>query len=111
MRQADPTAPWHPDVGRAQSRYDHWHMWVDGAGVDDDLTQCGKEEFRGKAISRRRTLLFLAKGGWDHERFYKDFKRSECYARPLNLEETADETFLETTFRVEARVCQYIIHN
>ena len=21
-------------------------------------------------------LLFLANGGWDHERFYKDFKRS-----------------------------------
>jgi len=56
-------------------------------------------------------LLFLAKGGWDHERFYKDFKRSECYARPLNLEETADETFLETTFRVEADRIRFRLKN
>ena len=56
-------------------------------------------------------LLSLAKGGWDHERFYKDFKRSECYARPLNLEETADETFLETTFRVEADRIRFRLKN
>ena len=80
------------------------------AGVDDDLTQCGEQ----KIVAKRYlddVLLFLAKGGWDHERFYKDFKRSECYARPLNLEETADETFLETTFRVEADRIRFRLKN
>ena len=43
-------------------------------------------------------LLLMRKGGWDSRRFYEDFRRSECYARPLNLEEASDGTFLETYF-------------
>ena len=39
-------------------------------------------------------LLLMQKEGWDRQRFYEDFKRSECYARPLNLEEATDGTFL-----------------
>ena len=38
-------------------------------------------------------LLLMQKEGWDRQRFYEDFKRSECYARPLNLEEATDGTF------------------
>ena len=25
-------------------------------------------------------LLLMRKGGWDSQRFYEDFRRSECYA-------------------------------
>ena len=46
-------------------------------------------------------LLLMQKEGWDRQRFYADFKRSECYARPLNLEEATDGTFLETFFTVQ----------
>ena len=46
-------------------------------------------------------LLLMQKEGWDRQRFYEDFKRSECYARPLNLEEATDGTFLETFFTVQ----------
>ena len=52
-------------------------------------------------------LLLMQKEGWDRQRFYEDFKRSECYARPLNLEEATDGTFLETFFTRNKQCTQY----
>ena len=56
-------------------------------------------------------LLLMRKGGWDSRRFYEDFRRSECYARPLNLEEASDGTFLETYFTVEHDRIEYRLKN
>ena len=56
-------------------------------------------------------LLLMRKGGWDSQRFYEDFRRSECYARPLNLEEASDGTFLETFFTVEHDRIEYRLKN
>ena len=39
---------------------------------------------------------------WDHERFLRDFTRSECYWPPLKLEDAKENTFLETTFEIRA---------
>ena len=37
---------------------------------------------------------------WDREAFLSDFTRSECYWKPLKLEECAGDTFLESEFRL-----------
>ena len=44
---------------------------------------------------------------WDSERFYEDFKASECYMKPLKLEEASDGTFLETSFQVDRDQIQF----
>ena len=56
-------------------------------------------------------LLFLKTRGWDSERFYEDFKRSECYMPPLNLEEASGGTFLETSFRMQDGQLHYRLKN
>ena len=43
-------------------------------------------------------LVYSKASGWDHERFVRDFVRSECYWPPLKLEDAKEATFLETTF-------------
>ena len=59
-----------------------------------------EDELRGEALYGRH-LTPMQKEGWERQRFNEDFKSSECYARPLNLEETTDGTFLETFFTVQ----------
>ena len=56
-------------------------------------------------------LLFMRKHGWDRERFYADFKRSECYMPPLNLEEADAGTFLETSFVIDRGQLRYRLKN
>ena len=56
-------------------------------------------------------LLIMRRNGWDRERFYSDFKRSECYMAPLCLEEATDGTFLETTYRVESEGIRFRLKN
>ena len=47
-------------------------------------------------------LLFYAKNAkWDHEKFVQDFCESECYVKPLCLEDGKKGTFLETRFEIE----------
>ena len=55
-------------------------------------------------------LLIMRKYGWDWERFYAYFK-AECYMAPLTLEETADSTFLESTFEVKGGKIEYRLKN
>ena len=72
------------------------------------------EDTKRKFVARRYMddiLLFFAKDGWDSDRFYDDFKRSECYMAPLKLEEATDGTFLETTFRVDGNYVHFRLKN
>ena len=46
-------------------------------------------------------LLLMQKEGWDRQRFYEDFKRSECYARPLNLGVYGLETVVDGELTVQ----------
>ena len=45
-------------------------------------------------------MLYAKPRWWDHERFLRDFTRSECYWPPLELEDARQTTFLETTFEL-----------
>ena len=56
-------------------------------------------------------LLVMRKEGWAREKFYDDFRRSECYMPPLLLEEAAEGTFLESTFEVERGRMRYRLKN
>ena len=57
-------------------------------------------------------LLICAKNAtWDSTRFLADFERSECYFPPLELEDGADGTFLETTFEWKGDRFRYWIKN
>ena len=59
---------------------------------------------KNRFIARRYMddiLMFYSRSGeWDHERFLKDFERSDCYMPPLCLEEGQAGTFLETNFQI-----------
>ena len=76
------------------------------ASLDDDT----KRNFMARRYMDD-ILLLMRKGGWDSQRFYEDFRRSECYARPLDLEEASDGTFLETYFTVEHDRIEYRLKN
>ena len=78
--------------------------WMNGLDVST------KGNFKAKRYMDD-ILLFFRKHGWDRERFYGDFKKSECYMPPLKLEEAADGTFLETSFRMADNHLYYRLKN
>ena len=49
--------------------------------------------------------------GWDRERFLRDFTASECYWKPLTLEQGTEGTFLETRFRTLPNGITYRLKN
>ena len=59
-----------------------------------------KKFFRAKRFMDDILLIFAKNEEWEHEKFIKDFKKSECYWSPLTLEEGKEGTFLETRFMV-----------
>ena len=62
------------------------------------LTNRDKSMFAGRRFMDDILLVYSKASGWDHERFVRDFVRSECYWPPLKLEDAKEATFLETTF-------------
>ena len=58
-------------------------------------------------------LMVYAKDAnvWDHERFIADLSGNECYFPPLELENGAQGTFLETTFEWKGDRWAYRIKN
>jgi len=69
-----------------------------------------KDNFRARRYVDD-VIIFMRKHGWDRERFYADFKRSECYMPPLNLEEAEEGTFLETSFTIDHGQLRYRLKN
>ena len=67
------------------------------ASLHDDV----KGKFMAKRYMDDIALFMIKDGTWDHQRFYEDFQRSECYMAPLKLEAATDGTFLETQFKLE----------
>ena len=57
--------------------------------------------FRAKRYMDDILMIYSKNPSWDHERFLKDFEKSECYQAPLKLEEGKPGTFLETTFELQ----------
>ena len=46
-------------------------------------------------------MVVAKHGQFDHNRFLLDFQKSDCYWPPLTLEDAKEDTFLETTFRLQ----------
>lgn len=76
-----------------------------------ELTPAVKRMFRARRYMDDILLLYAKSNSWDHERFLADFERSECYHRPLELEDGAQGTFLETTFEWKGDRWAYQIKN
>ena len=85
--------------------------------MEDDfmsgLTPAVKKMFRAKRYMDDILILYVENENWDHERFLADFEstRSECYHPPLELEDGAQGTFLETTFEWKSERWAYRIKN
>ena len=57
-------------------------------------------------------LMVVAKHGqFDHNRFLLDFQKSDCYWPPLTLEDAKEDTFLETTFRLQENNLRFWLKN
>ena len=57
-------------------------------------------------------LLFTCKDSrWDEEAFLRDFTRSECYWKPLRLEDAEPGKFLETTYFKQGNELHYRLKN
>ena len=57
-------------------------------------------------------LLFLSNStGWDKERFLQDFAESECYWKPLKLEATDNDKFLENKLSLSGGRLKYRLKN
>ena len=50
-------------------------------------------------------------GSWDAKKFTDEFISSECYQKPLELEEGNEGTFLEVRYRIEDNRIRYKIKN
>ena len=66
------------------------------------LPQWKKERFMAARFMDDILLVYAANAAWDHEGFVRDFARSDCYKAPLTLVDAKENTFLETTFALEA---------
>jgi hypothetical protein len=68
------------------------HEWMQTIDPRD------KQRFRAKRYMDDILLIYAKNKTWDHEKFVKDFERSECYQEPLSLEDGGENVFLETEF-------------
>ena len=70
-----------------------------------------KGKFRAKRYMDDILLVYAKSDEWDHERFVADFTKSGCYHPPLELEDGAKGTFLETTFEWTGDRFRYWLKN
>ena len=79
--------------------------WVNGLHPMDRLY------FKG-ARYMDDILIFLSKTHkWDHVKFLEDFARSECYWKPLKLENAGVGQFLETSYEKVGQNVTYRLKN
>ena len=91
-------------------------MTIGALGVMEDewmesLSASVKERFRAKRYMDDILLVYAKSDEWDHERFVADFTKSGCYHPPLELEDGAKGTFLETTFEWTGDRFRYWLKN
>ena len=81
------------------------HEWM------ESLTLADKGRFRAKRFMDDILMIYARNESWDHEKFIKDFERSECYQEPLELEMGKDGTFLETRYEIRGNAIKYKLKN
>ena len=79
--------------------------WMEG------LDQRDKEYFTARRYMDDILMCYAESEKWDHEKFVEDFISSTCYHPPLELEDGAEGTYLETTFRWEGTRFAYKLKN
>ena len=65
------------------------------------LSDSVKQSFKAARYMDDILLAFNKNDQFDSQRFIDDFTRSECYWKPLTLEDAKDATFLETSFHID----------
>ena len=75
------------------------------------LSEDVKSSFRAARYMDDILMLVAKHDQFDHDAFFDDFKRSECYWPPLKLEPAKADTFLETTFSIEKNNLRYWLKN
>ena len=70
-----------------------------------------KQRFKAKRYMDDCIVVYAKSPTWDHAKFVREFSESKCYHPPLRLEDGTQNTFLETTFRVEDDRFRYWLKN
>ena len=56
-------------------------------------------------------MVYAKTEAWDGESFLRDFEESQCYQKPLKLEEGREGTFLETRYWTEDNTIKHKLKN
>ena len=64
------------------------------------LQESAKHCFKAARYMDDILMFFAKRDDFDDKNFIRDFASSECYWKPLTLEDAKDATFLETSFNV-----------
>jgi hypothetical protein len=75
------------------------------------LTEQDKARFGAKRFMDDILLIKAKNAEWDAKKFTDEFISSECYQKPLELEEGNEGTFLEVRYRIEDNRIRYKIKN
>lgn len=67
------------------------------------LTHSDQQMFDARRFMDDILMVYAKSDKWEHDRFIRDVTKSEIYWPPLKLEDAKEATFLETTFRVNAK--------
>ena len=70
-----------------------------------------KQFFKAKRYMDDILMIYAENDRWEHQAFMAKFEESECYQKPLKLEEGGDGTFLETSFEVKENKIRYWLKN
>ena len=76
-----------------------------------NLSDTDKLMFKAKRYMDDILMVYATPDWWDHERFLNDFTKSEIYCKPLKLTEGDDDTFLETSLKLEEGAFSYWLKN
>ena len=70
-----------------------------------------RTRFAAKRYMDDILLVYAEAEDWDHAKLVADFEESQCYQKPLKLEEGGNGTFLETSFQVTGSSVRFWLKN
>ena len=88
---------------------------ITGAWMEDGWLQTihddDKDYFRARRFMDDIIMVYAKCDGWDASEFLRDFTESQCYQKPLTLEDGRDGVFLETAFWTQDNHFRYHLKN
>ena len=70
-----------------------------------------KQFFKAKRYMDDILTFYVTNPNFDHEKFLDEFKQSQCYWPPLNLEDATNGSFLETQIEIQQNVIRHKLKN